>query len=385
MALRVSILGSTGSIGRQTLEVVATHPERFRVVALAARRNVELLAAQVTVFRPELVVVGNESDRSRIEAPTVLVGTEGLIAAATYPDADIIVIALAGNSGLRPTLAAAHAGKTIALANKESVVCAGELLMSAARQHGAQIRPVDSEHSALWQLLQFPHQRQELARVTITASGGPFRLATREQLERVTPADALAHPTWRMGPKVTVDSATLMNKGLELIEAHWLFDLPYELIDVTIHPQSIVHALVTFRDGSTVAHAAYPDMRLPIQYALLYPERVPSPVLPLDMSQIGRLEFYAFDPERFPALQLAREAGLAGRTYPTVLSAADEVAVEAFLAGHLRFTDIVPVVHSVLEQHRPPSGFLTLEAILEVDEWARAATQERISQLTRAL
>ncbi|MCS7050525.1 MAG: 1-deoxy-D-xylulose-5-phosphate reductoisomerase [Thermomicrobium sp.] len=380
MTLRLSILGSTGSIGRQTLDIVAAYPDRFRIVALAARSNLDLLRQQVSAYRPELVVVGSEQDRWRIDAPTVLAGVDGLVTAATHPDADLVVIAVSGNSGLRPTLAAAQSGKRIALANKESVVCAGELLMRTARTHGAEIRPIDSEHSALWQLLALPHRRAELARVTITASGGPFRTLTPDQLESVTPAAALAHPTWRMGPKVTIDSATLMNKGLELIEAHWLFGLPYQLLDVVIHPQSIVHALVTFRDGSTIAQAAYPDMRLPIQYALFYPDRVPGSVPLLDLTAVGRLEFYQPDCERFPALQLAREAGLRGGTYPTVLSAADEVAVEAFLAHQLRFTEIVPVVRTVLERHQPIGGSLCLEAILEADDWARSATREVIAR-----
>jgi len=381
MRLRLSILGSTGSIGRQTLEVVAAYPDRFEVVALAARTNRELLAAQVAQYRPQVVVLAEAAPGPHLDAPTVLTGTDGLIAAATLPDADIVVIALAGQAGLQPTLAAAAAGKCIALANKESIVCAGEILMRTVRERRASIRPVDSEHSALWQLLHLPHQREELSRVTLTASGGPFRTTPLERLATVTPADALAHPTWRMGPKVTIDSATLMNKGLEVIEAHWLFDLPYDRIEVVIHPQSIVHALVSFRDGSTVAHAAYPDMRLPIQYALLYPERLPSLARPLDFASARTLEFFPPDPARFPALELARQAGQAGSTYPTVLSAADEVAVQAFLDGAIRFTDIVPLVRQVVERHRPAPEPLTVEAILEADAWARQVTRREIARL----
>ncbi|MDW8060646.1 MAG: 1-deoxy-D-xylulose-5-phosphate reductoisomerase [Thermomicrobium sp.] len=381
MRRRLSILGSTGSIGRQTLEVVAAFPDRFEVVALAAWSNAELLSAQVARFRPRLAVLASRAADIRVDAPDLAFGPEGLLAAATLPEADIVVIALAGQAGVEPTLAAATAGKVIALANKESVVCAGELLVRLAREHGAEIRPIDSEHSALWQLLQAPHRRSEVARVTITASGGPFRTTPLDQLETVTPEDALAHPTWRMGPKVTIDSATLMNKGLEVIEAHWLFELPYELIDVVVHPQSIVHGIVAFSDGSTLAQAAYPDMRLPIQYALLYPERAPGLVEPLDLTRVGRLEFFPPDPVRFPALELARQAGIAGKTYPTVLSASDEVAVQAFLDGEIRFTDIVPLVRAVLDQHRPTSGPLTIEAIREADRWARRATEERIAHL----
>ena len=380
MRLRLSILGSTGSIGRQTLEVVDAHPDRFEVVALCARSNSDLLARQAARYRPRLVVLVDPTERPEEWAPTVLTGPDGLLTAATLDEADIVVIALAGQAGVRPTLAAAAAGKCIALANKESVVCAGELLMRVASENGATIRPIDSEHSALWQLLELPHRREGLDHVIITASGGPFRTAPLERLETVTPAEALAHPTWRMGPKVTVDSATLMNKGLEIIEAHWLFDLPFHLIDVVIHPQSIVHALVSFRDGCTIAHAAYPDMRVPIQYALLYPERPSGVVRPLDFATLGTLEFFPPDPLRFPALELARQVGLAGSTYPTVLSASDEVAVQAFLEGRIRFTEIVPLVQHVVELHRPLCGPLTLDAILEADQWARQVTEREIAR-----
>ena len=380
MRIRLSILGSTGSIGRQTLEVVDAHPDRFEVVALCARSNSDLLARQAARYRPRLVVLADPTERPGEWAPTVLTGPDGLLTAATLDEADIVVIALAGQAGVRPTLAAAAAGKCIALANKESVVCAGELLMRVASENGATIRPIDSEHSALWQLLELPHRREELDHVIITASGGPFRTAPLERLETVTPAEALAHPTWRMGPKVTVDSATLMNKGLEIIEAHWLFDLPFHLIDVVIHPQSIVHALVSFRDGCTIAHAAYPDMRVPIQYALLYPERPSGVVRPLDFAALGTLEFFPPDPLRFPALELARQVGLAGSTYPTVLSASDEVAVQAFLEGRIRFTEIVPLVQHVVELHRPLCGPLTLDAILEADQWARQVTEREIAR-----
>lgn len=383
MMVRISLLGSTGSIGRQTLEVIAAYPERFELVALTAWRNSALLREQVARFRPSMVVVADTREVHPFHGLEVLIGTEGLIAAATHPDADLVVIALAGNAALEPTLAAAHAGKTIALANKESVVCAGELLMAAIRRGRGQLRPIDSEHSALWQLLHLPHQRAELHSVTLTASGGPFLATPLDRLSSVTPADALAHPTWKMGPKVTIDSATLMNKGLEIIEAHWLFDLPYDMISVVIHPQSIVHAFVTFRDGATVAQAALPDMRLPIQYALFYPERLPSPVQPLDLACLGPLEFFPPDLERFPALRVARAAGVAGRTYPTVLSAADEVAVEAFLAGQLPFTEIVPLVEAVLDRHHPLDGPLTLEAIREAARWATATARSLVERHLR--
>ena len=383
MRLGVCLLGSTGSIGRQTLEVVAAHPDRLRVVALAARTQVDALQEQVRIFRPELVAIAQDSLGISFPDTRVVTGPGGLVEAATYETADIVVIALSGNSGIEPTLAAAAAGKTIALANKESVVCAGPLLRNIQSRTGCQVRPVDSEHSALWQLLQLPHRPAEIARVILTASGGPFRDRPLEHLNQVTPDEALAHPTWRMGPKITIDSATLLNKGLELIEAHWLFDLPFERLDVVIHPQSIVHALLAFVDGSTVAHAAYPDMRLPIQYALFYPERVASTVPPLDLARIGPLEFFPPDTERFPALPLAREVGIAGSTYPTVLCAADEIAVEAFLAGQIRFTDIVPLIRSVLDRHQPATEPLTLEAILAADRWARSVARKLVGRAIR--
>ncbi|ACZ39174.1 1-deoxy-D-xylulose-5-phosphate reductoisomerase [Sphaerobacter thermophilus] len=383
MRQRLAILGSTGSIGRQTLGVVDHLPDRFEVVALAAGHNAELLQEQVDRYRPRLVSVADGCDPRTIQAPEVLSGAEGLEAVATMPEADIVVVATSGHSAIRPTLEAIRRGKTIALANKEAIVCAGEILVGEARRRGVEIRPVDSEHSAVWQCLSVRHQESEVDRVTLTASGGPFRDTPAAELATVTVEQAMAHPTWRMGSKVTVDSATLMNKGLEVIEAHWLFDLPYERIDTVIHPQSIVHALVSFADGSVVAHLAVPDMRLPIQYALTYPERPPAPHLRLDIAALGRLEFSPPDPERFPALELARAAGEAGSTYPTVLSSADEVAVAAFIAGRLGFTGIVDVVRAVLDRHQPAPGPLTLEAIAEADAWARREAETLIAATAR--
>lgn len=383
MRQRLAILGSTGSIGRQTLAVVDHLPDRFEVVALAAGHNAELLQEQVDRYRPRLVSVADGCDPRTIQAPEVLSGAEGLEAVATMPEADIVVVATSGHSAIRPTLEAIRRGKTIALANKEAIVCAGEILVGEARRRGVEIRPVDSEHSAVWQCLSVRHQESEVDRVTLTASGGPFRDTPAAELATVTVEQAMAHPTWRMGSKVTVDSATLMNKGLEVIEAHWLFALPYERIDTVIHPQSIVHALVSFADGSVVAHLAVPDMRLPIQYALTYPERPPAPHLRLDIAALGRLEFSPPDPERFPALELARAAGEAGSTYPTVLSSADEVAVAAFIAGRLGFTGIVDVVRAVLDRHQPAPGPLTLEAIAEADAWARREAETLIAATAR--
>lgn len=383
MRQRLAILGSTGSIGCQTLAVVDHLADRFEVVALAAGHNAALLQQQVDRYRPRLVSVADDCDPSAIRAPEVLVGAAGMEAVATMDEADIVVVATSGHSAIRPTLEAIRRGKTIALANKEAIVCAGEILIAEARRRGVEIRPVDSEHSAVWQCLGARHQASEVATVTLTASGGPFRETPAADLGAVTVEQAMAHPTWRMGSKITVDSATLMNKGLEIIEAHWLFDLPYDRIEAVIHPQSIVHALVSFTDGSVMAHLAVPDMRLPIQYALTYPERPAAPHLRLDIATLGRLEFIPPDHDRFPALGLARAAGEAGSTYPTVLSSADEVAVEAFLAGRLGFTEIVEVARAVLDRHQAASGPLTLDAVAEADAWARREAEATIAAHAR--
>ena len=353
MTTRIAVLGSTGSIGRQTLAVVDQYPDQFAVVALAAGQNVGLLNEQAARYRPALVSVSRPEDRAAVCAPgaEVLTGDDGLNAVATHPDADIVVIATSGHQAIGPTLAAISRGKTIALANKEVIVCAGELVMDAVRRHGVELRPIDSEHSAIWQCLQGRRGLSEVAKVTLTASGGPFRTLAADALARVTIDQALAHPTWQMGHKVTIDSATLMNKGLEVIEAHWLFDLPYDTIDVVIHPQSVVHSLVTLVDGSVIAQLGVQDMRLPIQYALSFPERLPAPHLALDLTALPNLEFAPPDLERFPALRIAAEAGRMGKTYPAALSAADEVAVQVFLAGTIGFTEITAAVRAVLDRH----------------------------------
>ncbi|CCF83456.1 1-deoxy-D-xylulose-5-phosphate reductoisomerase [Nitrolancea hollandica] len=371
MIQKLALLGSTGSIGRQTLAVVDALPERFEIVALAAGRNLPLLQEQIDRYRPQLVSVSGTVDPAAISGAEVMTGNAGLEAVATMPDADIVVIGTSGHAAIRPTLEAIRHRKIIALANKETIVCAGEIIMAEAERQEVRIRPVDSEHSAVWQCLSARHQPEDLYKVILTASGGPFRTTPIDAFATITVEQALAHPTWGMGAKVTIDSATLMNKGLEIIEAHWLFDLAYDQIDVVIHPQSLVHSLVTFRDGSVIAQLGVPDMRIPIQYALTFPERADSPVAHLDLVQAGRLEFFPPDLTRFPALALARAAGEAGSTYPTVLSGADEVAVERFLAGELRFTDITPLVAEIIEQHQPEPGPLTLEAIAAADCWAR--------------
>jgi 1-deoxy-D-xylulose-5-phosphate reductoisomerase len=377
----IAVLGSTGSIGRQTLDVVSRLPDRFRVVALAAGANHDLLVEQISQFQPEIVACDNISGVVGGAAKTVcLSGEDGLIAAATHPDAEIVVVATSGHAAIMPTCRAIEAGKTIALANKETIVCAGELIMPLAARNGVEIRPVDSEHSAIWQALGAP-RRDDVNRLILTASGGPFRQTPRERLATVTAEEALAHPTWRMGGKITIDSATLMNKGLELIEAHWLFDVPYERIDVLVHPESIIHSIVEFADGSQVAQLSLPDMRLPIQYALTYPKHTNGPCRWLDLAEVGALHFERPDLDRFPALTLARQAGEMGMTYPTVLSAADEVAVEAFMAGSIPFPGMTAIVERTLEAHTP-EPLSDVEVVFETDDWARKKASEILSHLT---
>jgi 1-deoxy-D-xylulose-5-phosphate reductoisomerase len=375
----LAVLGSTGSIGTQTLDVVAHHPDRFRVVALAAGRNLDLLNEQAARFAPDLVVAGDGADPRLIAHRRVMTGHEGLVAAATHPEAELVVVATSGHAAIMPTYRAIEASKTIALANKETIVCAGELIVPFATERAVAIRPIDSEHCAIWQGLGRTPVA-EVERLILTASGGPFRETPAAELVQVSAAEALHHPTWAMGGKVTIDSATLMNKGLEVIEAHWLFGVPYERIEVLIHPESIVHSLVEFIDGSQIAQLGFPDMRLPIQYALTHPARFPSLCRRLSLAEIGSLHFAAPDEARFPALRLARQAGRAGSTYPTVLSAADEVAVAAFLAGRLGFTGIADLVARVLEQHAPEGG-LSFEAIAAADRWARAEAERVVSAL----
>jgi len=369
------ILGSTGSIGRQTLDVVRTFPDSFRVIGLAAGRNRRLLAKQVAEFRPELV-----SSLTKFEPPrgTRMVALEEI---AADDRAELVVVATAGKAGLTPTLAALRAGKTVALANKEALVMAGELIMAEARKHRASIRPVDSEHSAVWQCL--TGEKNRVKRLFLTASGGPFYRYPASRLAKVTPQQALKHPTWKMGKKVTIDSATLMNKGLEVIEAHWLFGISVENIGVTVHPQSIIHALVEFADGSVKAQMAMPDMRLPIQYALTYPRRLPNATLPgLDLTRTGSLTFESPDFDRFPCLRLALSAARAGGTHPAVLCAADEVAVDWFLKGRIGFTAIPAVVYDVLEQHEGVAH-PDLDQIFAADEWARQVAAQAARRVCR--
>jgi len=373
---RVAILGSTGSIGRSALAVVDAHPTRLQVVALAAGDNASLLAEQVARYRPEVVAMasGEGIDRLRsacgADSPAIAgTGAAGLVAVATHPSADIVICASAGTAGLEAVLAGIEADKTIALANKEVLVMAGALVTEAARRRGVAILPVDSEHNAIHQCL---HERPlaEVRRLILTASGGPFRDYSSEALERAGPDRALQHPTWRMGRKITIDSATLMNKGLEIIEAHWLFGVSADQIDVVIHPQSIVHSLVELIDGSVIAQLGVTDMRLPIQYACSYPERWDGSLPSLDLARAGRLDFSEPARDRFPCLGLAYRALRAGGTSPVVLNTANEVAVHAFLDRKLGFTMIPRVIQETMDAHTAEPAS-TLQAVRRADQWAR--------------
>lgn len=372
---KVAVLGSTGSIGQNTLEVIAASAGRLACVALSANTSTADLERQAREFRPRFALV---TDREAAAAHDwsglphdveLLVGPESVERIASHEDVDTVLAAIVGSAGLRGTWAALEAGKTVALANKETLVMAGPLVMALARERQGRILPVDSEHSAIFQALQ-AGRREELRRIVLTASGGPFRKYSREQLSRVTVADALAHPTWEMGRKITVDSATMMNKALEIIEARWLFDLDVEQISVVVHPQSVVHSFVEFVDGSVVAQLSPPDMKLPIQYALTWPCRVPGVAAEMDWSRNWQLEFEPPDFERFPALELGLEAARNGGTTGAVLNAANESAVAGFLAGELKFMEIVPLCRSVLENHHfDPQP--TLDRLIELDRWAR--------------
>ncbi|MHB8811090.1 MAG: 1-deoxy-D-xylulose-5-phosphate reductoisomerase [Desulfobulbaceae bacterium] len=380
----ISLLGSTGSIGKNVLAVVRQFPGRFRLAALAAGTNIAELRQQVLEFQPGCVSVADEpSARSLAEAlprefqDRICWGAEGILRAATVPDAEMLVSAVVGAVGLLPTLAAIVAGKDIGLANKETLVMAGNLVMSAVRKHGVRLLPIDSEHSAIFQALE-AGRREDVSRIILTASGGPFRDRRPDEMGEVTPAQALAHPNWDMGRKVSIDSATLMNKGLEVIEARWLFDVAPAQISVVVHPQSIVHSLVEYIDGSVVAQLGIPDMRIPIAYALSYPERLGLGLSRLSLSQCGSLSFAKPDHERFPALQLAFAALAQGGTKPAMLNAANEIAVEAFLDGHLPFLDIATVVAETLAG-TDNGDEMDLQAILAADSQARTIARERIT------
>ena len=374
---RVSILGSTGSVGEQTLAVIASAPDRFRVVALAAGRNVEKLAGQVDRFRPERVSVADEDHAAALRARIgdgipIDVGDAGLDAVATHP-ADLVVAALVGAVGLRPTLAAIEAGRNIALANKEVMVMAGALVLRAVKKHGVTLLPVDSEHSAIFQALS-GQRPEDVARLVLTCSGGPFRTWDAQRIATASVDEALAHPNWDMGAKITIDSATLMNKALEIVEARWLFDVPPERIDVVVHPQSIVHSLVEFIDGSVLAQLGLPDMRVPIAVALAHPERIPLELPSLDLAAVGRLDFEEPDRKRFPALDLATRALAGSEAAPAVLNAANEVSVARFLDGRIAVPCICEINGRVLEAHlaeNSGAAVSSLEDVIAADQWAR--------------
>jgi 1-deoxy-D-xylulose-5-phosphate reductoisomerase len=382
---RIAILGSTGSIGQSALAVVDAHRERLQVVALAAGENAARCADQIVRFKPELVGMASSAALEDLQAeltgvgvqPRCECGPDALVAVATHPDADVVLFASSGTAGLDAVLAAIDAGKTIALANKEILVMAGSIVMEAARKRGVSVLPVDSEHNAIHQCLD-GRPRDQIKRLVLTASGGPFRAMPLSDIARVTPEDALRHPTWRMGPKITIDSATMMNKGLEVIEARWLFDMGPGQIDVVVHPQSIVHSLVEFVDGSLIAQLGVTDMRLPIQYAFSYPERWTATLPRLDLTQSGALHFEAPDTNRFPCLQLAFRALTGDAGLPIVLNAANEIAVTAFLNGRLPFTGIAEVIEQSMDayERRGPCPVATLADVRGIDVWAREHSAE---------
>ncbi|WP_282941862.1 1-deoxy-D-xylulose-5-phosphate reductoisomerase [Paenibacillus sp. RC67] len=370
----ISILGSTGSIGTQTLDVISHYPDQFKVVGLAGGHNVKLFVEQVNQFRPSKVSVATKelAEEIKLHVPAgtqVFYGEQGLLEIAAGTEATDVVTAVVGSQGLQPTLAAIQAGKNIGLANKETLVSAGHLVTAEAERYGVKLIPIDSEHSAIFQCLN-GESKKDIKKIMITASGGSFRDLTRDQLKDVTVEQALKHPNWSMGAKITIDSATMVNKGLEVIEAHWLFNLPYEQIEVLIHPESIIHSYVEFADCSIIAQLGNPDMRVPIQYALTYPNRMQTPSQPLNLAAIGKLTFREMDYERFPCLKMAFDSGKAGGTAPTVFNAANEVAVDRFLKGEIGFLQIEDIIATALDKHETVSN-PNLEQITAADTWAR--------------
>ena len=371
---RVVILGATGSIGESALKVARDIPDRMEIVGLAANSNAKKLAATANETRAQSVCLVDETKidilkRELDYEPRIFAGQEGLLEIACLTNAEMVLVAIVGTGGLRPTLAAIEAGKDLAVASKEILVMAGEIVMREARENGVNVLPVDSEHNAIFQCLEGKNS-SDIRRIILTASGGPFRETPRADFKSITPEQALKHPTWNMGPKITIDSATLFNKGLEMIEAHWLFGVEMQHVEVVIHPQSIVHSMVEFADGSTLAQLSYSNMCFPIQYAVTWPDRVPNTLPPLDFSKLSRLEFFTPRYEDFPALNLARRAGETGGTLPAVMNAANEVAVAGFLDRQVRFPDIWQVVGEVMNRHRSVAH-PDLDAILQADQWAR--------------
>ncbi len=383
----IVILGSTGSIGTNTLDIVERFPAEFRVVGLTAGSNDDMLEEQIRRFKPRVVALSNESAAARLrdrcpDLPVeILAGQDGLVRVASAPEAELVVSAIVGGAGLVPTLAAIRSGKHIALANKEPMVMAGKLMQDEARRHGVRIFPVDSEHSAIFQSLE-GHRVRDVRRLILTASGGALWTLTKEQLQDVTPERALQHPNWKMGAKITIDSATLMNKGLEVVEARWLFDIPESRIDVMIHRESIIHSLVEYEDRSMIAQLGLPDMRTPISYAMRYPERLPLDLPSLDLTEVGKLTFCKPDHDRFPCLRLGYESLRIGGTMPAAMNAANEIAVEAFLQGGIRFGDISDIIRSTMDAHAPRE-VESVDVALEADHWARSKAESLVHALAR--
>ena len=379
---KIALLGSTGSIGKSTMDIVARHPDQFRVTALAAGRNLEILSQQIKLFKPSLVSVHQQEDAQKLRQQfpampaEIVYGDEGVVAVACHPDADLVISAIVGAAGLRPTLAALKEGKNVALANKESLVIAGKIMTDEVRRHDKVILPIDSEHNAIFQVLR-GNERDALKRILLTASGGPFCKRSLDELRGISVEEALKHPNWDMGAKITIDSATMMNKGLEVIEATWLFGVGADQIDVHIHPQSIVHSMVEFIDGSILAQLGVPDMRCAISYAMAYPQRIESGVESLNLFEVESLNFYKPDLKKFRCLYLAMEAVRVGASMPAVLNAANEIAVAAFLEKKIGFLDIAVVVEEAMLAH-PIKDLTTLDDVLEVDGWARRQAQDII-------
>jgi 1-deoxy-D-xylulose-5-phosphate reductoisomerase len=400
---RVVILGATGSIGESALKVACDIPERMEIVGLAAKSNAQKLAQAANEVRPESVCLVDETRidvlrRALDYQPRIFSGEVGLLEIACLTNADMVLVAIVGTAGLRPALAAIEAGKELAVASKEILVMAGEIVMREARENSVHVLPVDSEHNAIFQCLESGRglsaptdrgpeaaptfQSSDVRRIILTASGGPFRETPREDFDSITPEQALKHPTWNMGPKITIDSATLFNKGLEMIEAHWLFGVEMDRVEVVIHPQSIVHSMVEFADGSTLAQLSHSNMRFPIQYAVTWPDRVPNTLPPLDFSKLSKLEFFTPRYDDFPALNLARRAGETGGTLPAVMNAANEIAVAAFLNRQVGFPDIWHIVEEVMNRHTPVAHS-DLDAILQADQWARNEAQGCVKSRNR--
>lgn len=383
----LSILGSTGSIGVSTLEIVAAHPDRFKVIAMTAGRNLELFAQQIKRFSPQIAAVALQDDVAKLQAMCpgqkveILGGVEGLIAAATAAETEMVVAAIVGAAGLVPTAAAIRAGKDVALANKETLVTAGNIFMELVKQHNVKLYPVDSEHSAVFQSME-GHRKEDISRIILTASGGPFLNTPIKELASVTVRDALNHPNWSMGRKITIDSATMMNKGLEVIEARWLFNTPVDRIAVNIHPQSIIHSMVEYIDGCVMAQLGIPDMKAPIAYAMAYPERITTNIKALDLTELSGLTFFKPDLEKFRCLALAYQAIQEQESLPAVMNAANEIAVEYFLDGKIGFMQIAQVIEETMQAHAG-HDLKTIEEVLQADQWGRAKAREFCEQVIK--